>query len=54
MENPVIEKEHLYNPLISRIIRVDTLTDLEKRFEIELPDKRVLGHMPGQFVEVSI
>ncbi len=54
MENPVIEKEHLYNPLISKIIRVDTLTDLEKRFEIELPDKRVLGHMPGQFVEVSI
>ena len=53
MDNPVMEN-HLYNPLISKIVKIDTLTELEKRFEIELPDKRILGHKPGQFVEVSI
>ncbi len=54
MENPVVEKQHLYNPVISRIAEVENLTDLEKRFEIQLPDNRILGHKPGQFVEVSI
>lgn len=54
MENQILETKHLYNPYMSEIIKVETLTKLEKRFEIALPDKRVLGHKPGQFVEVSI
>ena len=44
----------MYNPIISDIKRVEQLTSLEKRFEIALPDNQILGHMPGQFVEVSI
>ena len=54
METFVSEKKELYTPLISDIIRVEQLTATEKRFEIALPDKRSLGHKPGQFVEVSI
>jgi len=54
MENKVLVAEHLYNPMISKIVNIEELTELEKRFEIELPEKRVLGHNPGQFVEVSI
>ena len=49
-----VEKQQLYNPVISTISRVEQLTELEKRFEITLPDKQSLGHKPGQFVEVSI
>ena len=49
-----VEKKELYNPVFSTIKSIETLTELEKRFEIALPDNRVLGHNPGQFVEVSI
>lgn len=54
MENVALEKEDLYNPLISTITEVETLTLTEKRFKIALPDNRPLNHKPGQFVEVSI
>lgn len=54
MENTNIEKKDLYYPMLSTITRVDNLTPLEKRFEISLPDDKILGHAPGQFVEVSI
>ncbi len=54
MENAIIEKKELYYPMLSTITRVDSLTPLEKRFEISLPDDKILNHAPGQFVEVSI
>ena len=54
MENTVIEKQDLYYPMMSEIVKVETLTAMEKRFEIALPDNQILGHAPGQFVEVSI
>jgi sulfite reductase subunit B len=54
MQHAVLDKERLYNPLMSKILTVETLTEFEKKFEIELPDNRILGHQPGQFVEVSI
>ncbi len=54
MENVALKKEDLYNPLISTITEVETLTLTEKRFKIALPDNRPLNHKPGQFVEVSI
>jgi sulfite reductase subunit B len=54
MENIVVASQDLYNPVISKILKVEELTSLEKRFEITLPDNRPLGHKPGQFVEVSI
>lgn len=54
MENLALEKRDLYNPLISDIVEVETLTFTEKRFEIALPEHQMLNHKPGQFVEVSI
>jgi sulfhydrogenase subunit gamma (sulfur reductase) len=54
MENVAIEKQELYYPLMSEIVKIETLTTLEKRFEIALPDNQILGHLPGQFVEISI
>jgi sulfite reductase subunit B len=54
MEVRAVESRKLYNPIISKIMNVDVLTDTEKRFEIILPENKLLGHKPGQFVEVSI
>lgn len=54
MEHIDVEKKHLYNPVMSEILKVETLTDTEKRFEIALPDNNILNHKPGQFVEVSL
>jgi len=54
MENLAVEKKQLYNPLMSKILKIETLTETEKRFEIALPENKILGHLPGQFVEVSI
>lgn len=46
--------ESVYVPEMSRLSRVEQLTDLEKLFTIELPNGRDLGHNPGQFVMVSV
>jgi len=46
--------QDLYDPLISKISKVEQLTYSEKKFEINLPDNMVLNHKPGQFVQVSI
>jgi sulfhydrogenase subunit gamma (sulfur reductase) len=54
METMLAAKTELYLPQMSTITRVDDLTAQEKRFEIELPSGQILGHKPGQFVEVSI
>jgi sulfite reductase subunit B len=48
------EKQDLYSPLMAKIVDVEQLTSLEKRFEIVLPDNQPLHHKPGQFVEVSL
>ena len=54
MKNSTASYQELYYPNISKIIRVEQLTQTEKRFEIILPNNMPLNHIPGQFVEVSI
>ena len=54
MDISAVESKNLYYPILSKIIRVEELTHLEKKFEIALPDNQSLSHQPGQFVEVSI
>jgi len=44
----------IYAPEFARLAQVRPLTELEKLFTIELPQGRSLGHVPGQFVMVSI
>ncbi len=48
------DKGIIHVPRPATIKRVEKLTDSETLFEIELDDKKPLGHNPGQFVEVSI
>ena len=50
----VMGVEELYMPTMARITRVQPMTNLEKLFNLELPEGLSLGHRPGQFVEVSI
>lgn len=50
----VVEDGDLYLPTLARISRVQPMTNLEKLFNLELPEGLSLGHRPGQFVEVSI
>ncbi|MBD3224403.1 MAG: oxidoreductase [Caldithrix sp.] len=54
MENVVYEKKDLYYPVMSDILSVETLTAMEKRFQIAMPENQPLNHKPGQFVEVSL
>lgn len=49
-----IQKQDLYSPQMATILQVEELTSSEKRFEIQLPQNAALGHIPGQFVEVSL
>jgi len=54
MESSNVQQKDLYYPQIATITHVEQLTSLEKRFEVALPGNRILGHQPGQFVEVSL
>lgn len=44
----------IYIPTPSRIVDIQTMTEVEKLFTIELPSSYLLNHRPGQFVEVSL
>ena len=50
----VMEDDELYLPTLARITRTQPMTNLEKLFNLELPEGLSLGHRPGQFVELSI
>lgn len=44
----------LYTPEIATVTKVVPQTAQETFFEIELSERKTLGHKPGQFVEVSV
>jgi len=46
-------KDSEYEIKIGKITRVKRMTDLEKLFEITLPEKECINHVPGQFVVLS-
>ena len=52
--NAVTSVEPLYSPRPATIVKTKQMTKNEKFFEIELDDGKPLGHMPGQFVQLSI
>lgn len=43
-----------YKPMKAKIVKTVKMTDAEKFFRIELDGKKELGHLPGQFVQVSV
>jgi sulfhydrogenase subunit gamma (sulfur reductase) len=48
----LLESEYMIKR--GKILRTRKMTDVEKFFEIALPDGESLDHLPGQFVEVSL
>lgn len=48
------EKSCSYRPIMAELLRQEPLTWQETWYELALPDGAVLGHQPGQFVEVSV
>ena len=46
--------ESLYLPEAVRLLHVESFTEKEKFFRFELLSGKSLGHMPGQFVQVSV
>lgn len=46
--------ENLYLPEPARIFEIKELAAREKLFRFELLNRKTLGHVPGQFVQVSI
>ncbi len=47
-------EKDIYLPETATVLRKESMTDLEDLFEFRLDSGKPLGHMPGQFVEVSI
>ncbi len=47
------ETEDLYYPTMCKVTGAKQITEMEKWYELEMPDGQSLGHGPGQFVEVS-
>jgi len=53
-ENEVLEKGIIHLPRSATIKKIPPFNEVDSLFEIELDDKKPLGHKPGQFVEVSV
>jgi NAD(P)H-flavin reductase/formate hydrogenlyase subunit 6/NADH:ubiquinone oxidoreductase subunit I len=53
-ETEVLEKGIIHVPRSATIKKIIPFNEIDTLFEIELDDKKPLGHKPGQFVEVSI
>jgi NAD(P)H-flavin reductase len=53
-DNEVMEKGIIHLPRSATIKKITKCNELDSLFEIELDDKKPLGHKPGQFVEVSV
>jgi len=53
-ETKTPESGTIHVPRRATINKIKSLTERETYFEIELDDKKSLGHQPGQFVEISI
>jgi len=50
----VAEKGVIHVPRSATIRRIQPMTDTETLYELELDDRKPLGHKPGQFIELSI
>ena len=53
-ETKIDTTDTIHIPKKATITRIEKLTETETLFEIDLDNKKPLGHQPGQFVEVSL
>jgi NAD(P)H-flavin reductase len=54
MGNTSTGQSDIYLPEMATVVRTEPMTALERFFEVKLDSGRELGHLPGQFVEVSV
>ena len=54
MENTYARQDDIYRPEMATVVRSEPLTALERFFELKLDSGEELGHLPGQFAEVSV
>lgn len=50
----MVKNHSLYTPFLATIEDIRQMTSTEKYFKIKLDLRKDLGHLPGQFVEVSM
>ncbi|MBU4199074.1 MAG: FAD/NAD(P)-binding protein [Verrucomicrobia bacterium] len=48
------QEKDIYRPEPATLAKVQPVTEMESFFELRLDSGKELGHMPGQFVEVSV
>lgn len=53
-DTEVAEKGIIHVPRSATIKKITPFNEMDSLFEIELDDKKPLGHKPGQFIEVSV
>lgn len=46
--------DNIYLPHQAQVLNVMRMTELETMYDLQWPNRRRLGHVPGQFVQVSI
>jgi NAD(P)H-flavin reductase len=44
----------MYKPELATVVKSEKMTELERFFELKLDSGDELGHMPGQFAEISV
>ena len=54
MEHSNSLREDIYKPEMATVLKSEPITSLEHFVELTLDSGMELGHMPGQFVEVSL
>ena len=54
MEKISAPREDIYLPETATVVKSEVMTPFERFLEFKLDSGRELGHMPGQFAEVSI
>lgn len=54
MENTYAHRDDIYRPEMATVVISEPVTELERFFELKLDSGKELGHLPGQFAEVSV
>jgi NAD(P)H-flavin reductase len=54
MENTYARQDDIYQPEMATVVRSEPMTELERFIDLKLDCGKELGHLPGQFAEVSV
>lgn len=54
MKNTYARQDDIYQPEMATVVRSEPMTELERFIDLKLDCGKELGHLPGQFAEVSV